>query len=1311
MFPLRPPTAAPPGRRRLLAAGLVTVLGTALAVPALAQPGEPPAAEPTVETVPLGEFEEGLDSWTHFGAEGGSSTLTRTTDDARTGQGAASLGIDVEGGGFVAMERNVADQELAAESISLSVRSDVVTDMWVRVVDDTNQTIQQRVTLDPTTDGWQDVELSLLELAPGSNHWGGAADGVFHPPLRTINVNVASYQIPLEQRVEPVPLLVDDVSVEAPLEAEASALALTTTTLGNIFEVGNAVEIGLSTTAETVAWTVRDMTGAVVETGSAPSAELDGTLPLEVGEGWFEVDVTAEQADGTISRAGTDVAVLKPFDLSGSTNADRVGVATHFGTQPDDYDTEIVPLIATAGLGHARDEAWWWDEEETKGVYAWPQKTLDFAAAFEENDIDLFSIFSYGNTDLYPAVGSMTTDEGRLAYGEYVKRTVAQFDRGEDSMYEVWNEWNTGLGGPCPAEEVPLGCQGAENYFHTLKTAYEAAKSVNPDAFVAGPTIAGYNGGWLSQLFAAGGLDYLDAVTFHPYSYPGGAEGLTSTINDVNRRMDEHGQRKPIVISELGWPTGSGSRAVDETDQAQYLVRSIALALTQGVERYTIYGLMDNGLDDGYTEDRFGLIRNQFDPRGAYLPKPSYVAVSNLTRAISDREALELTDLGEGGWDAVFGPSGDSDALHVLWSTQEQTATVTASGPVTITDLAGVESTYTPDASGKVYLAVGAAAVYVEGDVEDVEIGSPFSLVAGTTVVGEDVEATFTADNTGGTEDLELTVQIEGQTLEVSVPAGQSVDTPITLPGLETEGSRSYVAVVESDGEPVARLTAVVEFVPAADLEAVHAMTADGEHVLRLRVANDAAADLDVTSLTWDVAGEVGSDPDMAGGVVPGETVQVIDVPITPENPEGLPYTVVLTTDATGPVEVTGTLLPLVDPVQAVPHLTVVVDGVVDDAVAALAPIDLATDASATVPGIDWTGAEDLSGRLWYTWDEEFVYFTADIVDDVHAQQYSGGDMWNGDSIQLTFSAGTPGEMETWSELGIAFGPTGPTVHRWQSADGNVGTPPGVESAVVRDEETKRTTYELAVPWDSLRPQYSQDRLLSTSVAINEDDGVGRTGWYTWGEGIAAGKDATLFNPARLDPAGVVEPSPTLTVDPGTVRIGETLRVSGSGFPQGATVDVTYVDAAGSPVATGDDEARPEARAAIAAAVVVGEDGTVTEEITIPEGTALGTLTVTATAGELVVTATAEVAAAVVGPEPTGGPTDGTPTGDPTGGPTDGTPTGDPSGGPSASAGADGTRPGGLSDTGADVALVAGLGVLLLALGGALVARRRAARG
>ena len=60
---------------------------------------------------------------------------------------------------------------------------------------------------------------------------------------------------------------------------------------------------------------------------------------------------------------------------------------------------------------------------------------------------------------------------------------------------------------------------------------------------------------------------------------------------------------------------------------------------------------------------------------------------------------------------------------------------------------------------------------------------------------------------------------------------------------------------------------------------------------------------------------------------------------------------------------------------------------------------------------------------------------------------------------------------------------------------------------VTRDDATYTTTYELKLPWASIPPISRDDNMMAFSMLINDNDGMGRTGYLEWGSGIGATKN------------------------------------------------------------------------------------------------------------------------------------------------------------------------------------------------------------
>lgn len=129
-------------------------------------------------------------------------------------------------------------------------------------------------------------------------------------------------------------------------------------------------------------------------------------------------------------------------------------------------------------------------------------------------------------------------------YGRFVEATVSRYgDRIPD--IEVWNEINL------RREFTP------ELYLEVLKTAYTAAKRANQNVRVLFSGTAGVALDFLNRIYELGGASFFDAVNVHPYCQPRAPEGyVPGELDNLRILMAKHGDDlKPVIISELGWPT------------------------------------------------------------------------------------------------------------------------------------------------------------------------------------------------------------------------------------------------------------------------------------------------------------------------------------------------------------------------------------------------------------------------------------------------------------------------------------------------------------------------------------------------------------------------------------------------------------------------------------------------------------------------------------------------------------------------------------------------------------------------------------
>lgn len=205
-------------------------------------------------------------------------------------------------------------------------------------------------------------------------------------------------------------------------------------------------------------------------------------------------------------------------------------------------------------------------------------------------------------------------------YSDFAKFIAQRFSL---RYVEVWNE---------PNWIMFFNPVSPERYHHLLKKTYEKVKAVMPDTQII-------LGGLLSaetqvpkELFlkpedflASQRFDCFDAIAIHPYigkrsmSYPPtlppeNSDKAYAPLPAVISRLKEIVKDKPILVTEIGWPTYQDG--VSELEQANYLARALFISAMMGVNVFCVYELVDSSGDLLHpAEGNFGIIRSDYSPK------------------------------------------------------------------------------------------------------------------------------------------------------------------------------------------------------------------------------------------------------------------------------------------------------------------------------------------------------------------------------------------------------------------------------------------------------------------------------------------------------------------------------------------------------------------------------------------------------------------------------------------------------------------------------------------------------------------------
>ncbi len=343
---------------------------------------------------------------------------------------------------------------------------------------------------------------------------------------------------------------------------------------------------------------------------------------------------------GTVTGAFLGIGATTPAPAERPPFPTEFGVNIHF-TQPAPGEMD---LLKKMGCQVVRMDFAWSTIETEKGKYNF--RAYDgLVAELERAKIRPYFILDYGNA--YYQKGGLTDPLAQDAFARFAGEAVKHF-RGKGIIWEIWNEPNI-LPFWTPKPDVQAYIQLAK------KTVRQIRKS-DPSAWVVGPATSGFDWEFLEAVFASGLLEDFDAVSVHPYR-PGSPESVWEDYAKLDSMMEFFGRRRPILSGEWGYSTFR--RGVSEKRQASYLMRMWALNAAAKVPISIFYDWRDDGPSDDENEHRFGVIRQNSEP------KPSFSAAQRWLEMMGKwRVARRLED--DKGRVTLLLESKTSDALSTL---------------------------------------------------------------------------------------------------------------------------------------------------------------------------------------------------------------------------------------------------------------------------------------------------------------------------------------------------------------------------------------------------------------------------------------------------------------------------------------------------------------------------------------------------------------------------------------------------------------------------------------------------------------------
>ena len=168
----------------------------------------------------------------------------------------------------------------------------------------------------------------------------------------------------------------------------------------------------------------------------------------------------------------------------------------------------------------------------------------------------------------------------------------------------------------------------------------------------------------------------------------------------------------------------------------------------------------------------------------------------------------------------------------------------------------------------------------------------------------------------------------------------------------------------------------------------------------------------------------------------------------------------------------------------------------------------------------DWMNA-NLAARIMMKWDEEHLYVLADVYDDVHTQNYSGKNIWQGDSVQIGFDSDNTKSKSYDAddyEIGATLNALGEETCAWQGEPNLADFKNWLK--IVRNDDNHNTRYLLAVPKTALpNLKLLEGSQFGINFAANDCDMFMRESFIEYTLGLASSKNPSLWNTFALRPA------------------------------------------------------------------------------------------------------------------------------------------------------------------------------------------------
>ena len=686
-----------------------------------------------------------------------------------------------------------------------------------------------------------------------------------------------------------------------------------------------------------------------------------------------------------------------------------------------------------------------------------------------------------------------------------------------------------------------------------VKQQYPRLKAINPDMKIFGPQImiTGNGYGWVENFLAAGGHNYLDGFSIHPYNWnldpikgdqwdnPNAASAFYSgTLYDWGELLEKYNVRDmEMMISEYGY-SAYNDICPNEWMQACYDITQSLQFLRNGFADVLIPFRYDNMHVNKRTEreHNFGFIRsineNARKYKGWAAAKPVYLAFSNFNYEMYDAEFKDFTKKNEHTYAYLFDKTQEKNQIMYLVtnSIRDTVSFDLGTNKVEMYDMYG-NMTELTSTDGRYTFAVSEEPHMIKGNFTKWECIEHSSVMMNTSLIQAGYNSEYKIGILNST-DRSLKVEVKtlpNSQLNVVVPEMVGGEEFISITtGESAPNGVEPIMVTLSDAEGIKYSgTIAISYQDPVSSVITSKLQNDGTWIAIVNLKNETTEPVSGTLML--------STPEELANKVEPKTVTVgVDETLLVELilPEGC--------EAYAGQEMQFAFMTDIEKNQGSYMTKVFNFNAARKTSEAGLKIDANLEEWQNERWIEFNrtdqwdnsqgyaniykGLDDISGKFTTMWDEENFYIAADIKDDAHWSQGDNESMiWAYDTFQfgIMYDPNDTAQSNTFVEICASLWNGTPTHYRHKNILDGLENPTKVEGAqiaIVREGDNTR--YELAFPWKSLfgntLPKLEGGVEFKFSVVMSENDTSEQKGAYIFGDGIKRTKNLTLFNTVTL---------------------------------------------------------------------------------------------------------------------------------------------------------------------------------------------------